>query len=156
MALVKKSDLHFYWNSEYAQSLVGLLCTETYSPLDHSFPSSLRQGIPALKPAPIVASYLGYPGTVGAEFNDYTIADKVGSSIIQSQTHNSRADSWFRANNTRTSINPLGELSSSYIYIGFGQLSSSVPTCAIDQTSDGLTAGVGRDRLLREAGVSPR
>eukprot|EP00752_Nemacystus_decipiens_P009479 g8475.t1 len=29
----------------------------------------------ALKPAPIVASYLGYPGTVGAEHTDYTIAD---------------------------------------------------------------------------------
>lgn len=38
-----------------------------------------RHGIPALKPAPIVASYLGYPGTVGAEFNDYTIADKVNA-----------------------------------------------------------------------------
>lgn len=38
---------------------------------------SHRPGIPALKPAPIVASYLGYPGTVGAEYTDYTIADRV-------------------------------------------------------------------------------
>lgn len=36
-----------------------------------------RHGIPALKPAPIVASYLGYPGTVGADYTDYAIVDKV-------------------------------------------------------------------------------
>ncbi|CAM9888575.1 unnamed protein product, partial [Ectocarpus sp. 4 AP-2014] len=35
-----------------------------------------RPGIPALKPAPVVASYLGFPGTVGAEYTDYTIADR--------------------------------------------------------------------------------
>lgn len=36
-----------------------------------------RPGVLALKPSPIVASYLGYPGTVGAEYTDYTIADRV-------------------------------------------------------------------------------
>ncbi|CAM9221466.1 unnamed protein product [Discosporangium mesarthrocarpum] len=34
-------------------------------------------GIPALRPAPIVANYLGYPGTIGGQYTDYTIADKV-------------------------------------------------------------------------------
>lgn len=41
-----------------------------------------RHGIPALKPAPIVASYLGYPGTVGANYTDYTIADRVSLFMI--------------------------------------------------------------------------
>lgn len=41
-----------------------------------------RPGILALKPAPIVASYLGYPGTVGAEHTDYTIADRVRDRTI--------------------------------------------------------------------------
>lgn len=36
-----------------------------------------RHGIPALKPAPIVASYLGYPGTVGSDYTDYAIVDSV-------------------------------------------------------------------------------
>jgi predicted O-linked N-acetylglucosamine transferase (SPINDLY family) len=36
-----------------------------------------RPGILAHRPAPVQASYLGYPGTMGAAFIDYVIADKV-------------------------------------------------------------------------------
>jgi predicted O-linked N-acetylglucosamine transferase (SPINDLY family) len=36
-----------------------------------------RPGIFAHRPAPIQASYLGYPGTLGADFIDYIIADPV-------------------------------------------------------------------------------
>ena len=35
-----------------------------------------RTGIVALRPAPVQVSYLGYPGTMGAEFIDYLIADR--------------------------------------------------------------------------------
>jgi predicted O-linked N-acetylglucosamine transferase (SPINDLY family) len=35
-----------------------------------------RPGILAHRPAPVQASYLGYPGTMGADFIDYLIADK--------------------------------------------------------------------------------
>ena len=36
-----------------------------------------RPGILALRPAPIQASYLGFPGTTGADFIDYVIADPI-------------------------------------------------------------------------------
>ncbi|SVB28826.1 uncharacterized protein METZ01_LOCUS181680, partial [marine metagenome] len=36
-----------------------------------------RWGILAYRPAPIQISYLGYPGTMGAEFIDYIIADDI-------------------------------------------------------------------------------
>ncbi len=36
-----------------------------------------RSGILAHRPAPTQASYLGYPGTMGADFIDYLIADKI-------------------------------------------------------------------------------
>jgi predicted O-linked N-acetylglucosamine transferase (SPINDLY family) len=36
-----------------------------------------RLGILAYRPAPVQVSYLGYPGTTGAKFIDYLIADKV-------------------------------------------------------------------------------
>jgi predicted O-linked N-acetylglucosamine transferase (SPINDLY family) len=36
-----------------------------------------RAGIFALRAAPIQVSYLGYPGTMGADFIDYLLADKV-------------------------------------------------------------------------------
>jgi protein O-GlcNAc transferase len=36
-----------------------------------------RIGILAQRPAPIQVSYLGYPGTSGADFMDYVIADKI-------------------------------------------------------------------------------
>src|SRR5262249_3901651 len=36
-----------------------------------------RPGILAHRPAPIQVNYLGYPGTMGADFIDYVIADEV-------------------------------------------------------------------------------
>jgi len=36
-----------------------------------------RPGILAYRPAPVQVSYLGYPGTMGADFIDYVIADKI-------------------------------------------------------------------------------
>lgn len=36
-----------------------------------------RLGIPACRPAPVQIHYLGYPGTTGAGFIDYLIADKI-------------------------------------------------------------------------------
>jgi len=40
-----------------------------------------RLGILACRPAPIQAHYLGYPGTIGADFIDYLITDKVVTPI---------------------------------------------------------------------------
>ncbi len=40
------------------------------------YTQDFRFGILAHRPAPIQASYLGFPGTMGAEFIDYIIADK--------------------------------------------------------------------------------
>jgi predicted O-linked N-acetylglucosamine transferase (SPINDLY family) len=39
-----------------------------------------RPQIAALRPAPIQVNYLGYPGTMGANFIDYVIADKIVAS----------------------------------------------------------------------------
>ncbi|MEA2993987.1 MAG: protein O-GlcNAc transferase [Alphaproteobacteria bacterium] len=36
-----------------------------------------RPGVLALRPAPIQVNYLGYPSTIGADFIDYVIADRV-------------------------------------------------------------------------------
>ena len=36
-----------------------------------------RPGILALRPAPIQVNYLGYPGTIGASYIDYLIADRI-------------------------------------------------------------------------------
>ena len=40
------------------------------------FTDGCRPGILALRPAPIQVSYLGYPGTMGAPYIDYIIADR--------------------------------------------------------------------------------
>ena len=40
------------------------------------FTDGCRPGILALRPAPIQVSYLGYPGTMGAPYTDYIIADR--------------------------------------------------------------------------------
>ena len=41
----------------------------------HGFTAGGRPGIFALRPAPVQVNYLGYPGTMGADFLDYVIAD---------------------------------------------------------------------------------
>ncbi len=38
-----------------------------------------RPGIPALRPAPVQVSYLGYPGTMGASWIDYRLTDRVAT-----------------------------------------------------------------------------
>ena len=43
-----------------------------------------RTGIFTLRPAPVQVNYLGYPGTLGADFIDYVIADRF---IIPEQDH---------------------------------------------------------------------
>ncbi|MEI6758687.1 MAG: tetratricopeptide repeat protein, partial [Chlorobium sp.] len=42
----------------------------------NGFTKNSRQGIFALRAAPIQVNYLGYPGTMGADYLDYLIADK--------------------------------------------------------------------------------
>ena len=39
-------------------------------------PRNSRTGILALRPAPVQVNYLGYPGTMGAPYIDYIIADR--------------------------------------------------------------------------------
>jgi protein O-GlcNAc transferase len=41
------------------------------------FTGDFRTGIMAMRPAPIQVSYLGYAGTMGADFIDYMIADRI-------------------------------------------------------------------------------
>ena len=41
------------------------------------FTKNARPGIFALRPAPLQVSYLGFPGTMGASYIDYLIADKI-------------------------------------------------------------------------------
>src|SRR5262249_41621716 len=41
------------------------------------FTQGARTGILAARPAPVQVSYLGYPGTMGASYIDYVIADRI-------------------------------------------------------------------------------
>ena len=43
--------------------------------LKGGYTGSARMGISACKPAPVQVNYLGYPGTMGASFMDYIVAD---------------------------------------------------------------------------------
>ena len=43
----------------------------------NGFTTGARMQVLAHRPVPIQVNYLGYPGTVGADFIDYIIADRV-------------------------------------------------------------------------------
>ena len=42
----------------------------------NGYTNTMRTGIFAYRAAPIQINYLGYPGTLGADFMDYIVADK--------------------------------------------------------------------------------
>lgn len=47
----------------------------------NGYTTGTRIGVMALRPAPIQLTYLGYPGTTGADFVDYVITDEVVSPL---------------------------------------------------------------------------
>ena len=49
-----------------------------------------RMQIPALRPAPIQVSYLGFPGTTGADFIDYIITDRIVTPEGQAVYHSEK------------------------------------------------------------------
>ena len=67
-------DVHGKSDEEVAKLLHDLEVDIAIDLMGHTQDS--RPGILAYRPAPIQASYLGFPGTMGAELIDYIIADK--------------------------------------------------------------------------------
>jgi protein O-GlcNAc transferase len=68
-------DLHALADEEIAQRLSNLEIDIAVDLTGHG-PDG-RPGILASRPAPIQVNYLGYPGTMGAAFIDYVIADSI-------------------------------------------------------------------------------
>ncbi|MGO9171349.1 MAG: tetratricopeptide repeat protein [Rhodomicrobium sp.] len=67
-------DIREKSDEEAAKLLYGLEASIAIDLKGHTQDS--RPGILAYRPAPVQASYLGYPGTMGASFIDYIIADE--------------------------------------------------------------------------------
>jgi protein O-GlcNAc transferase len=68
-------DMHGLSDREIAQGLRDLEIDIAVDLMGHG--PDARPGILAFRPAPIQVSYLGYPGTTGAGFIDYIIADSI-------------------------------------------------------------------------------
>ena len=76
---LKKSFDQFVEVGEKSDVEVAKLCRELNIDIAvdlNGFTQSARTGIFAHRAAPIHVNYLGYPGTLGAEYIDYIIADK--------------------------------------------------------------------------------
>jgi len=71
------------------------------------YTKSLRTSILALRPAPIQVNYLGYPGTMGADYFDYIIADRFTIPETQSRFYNEKIvylPDVFQANDSKRKI----------------------------------------------------
>jgi protein O-GlcNAc transferase len=71
------------------------------------FTQDARTGVLAMRPAPIQVNYLGFPGTIGADFIDYIVADRT---VIPEHQHDCYAEKvvWlpdsYQANDHRRTI----------------------------------------------------
>jgi predicted O-linked N-acetylglucosamine transferase (SPINDLY family) len=77
---VEASFEHFIDAKTYSDNQIANLVKE--SEIDilidlMGFTTDSRTGVIAQRPAPIQVNYLGYPGTMGAEYIDYIIADRI-------------------------------------------------------------------------------
>jgi predicted O-linked N-acetylglucosamine transferase (SPINDLY family) len=68
-------DVRYKSEHDVAKLLHGFKVDIAVDLVGHTM--NARPGILAFRPAPIQVNYLGYPGTMGADFIDYVIADKV-------------------------------------------------------------------------------
>ncbi len=75
---VKKAFDHFFIVSDYSDKQIAQLIRELEIDIAvdlMGFTQHSRTSIFAYRPAPIQVNYLGYPGTMGANYIDYLIAD---------------------------------------------------------------------------------
>lgn len=77
--LIANIDNFFDINNKSNQEAANLIAANNIDILIDlkGFTKDNRLGILALKPASIQITYLGYPGTTGADFIDYVITDKI-------------------------------------------------------------------------------
>lgn len=64
------------WDDDRIAALIQSLEIDVLVDLA-GFTTNSRPGIVARRPAPVQVSYLGFPGTMGAEYIDYFIADRI-------------------------------------------------------------------------------
>ena len=80
-ARVEKAFEHFI-DRQYSHDKRGRVAHARSRKMDiavdlKGFTKKARPGIFALRPAPIQVNYLGFPGTMGASYIDYLIADRI-------------------------------------------------------------------------------
>ncbi len=84
---LKESFERFVEVETYSDDQIGDLVRELEIDIavdQMGFTANSRTGIFAQRPAPIQINYLGYPGTMGAQFIDYIIADRI---VIPEKQH---------------------------------------------------------------------
>jgi predicted O-linked N-acetylglucosamine transferase (SPINDLY family) len=69
------ADIHALSDVEAAQRIAGDEIDILVDVMGYT--TGMRMGIVALRPAPVVVSFLQYPGTSGADFIDYLLTDRV-------------------------------------------------------------------------------
>jgi protein O-GlcNAc transferase len=79
-ARLQASNEHFIDAGSYSDGRIGKLIRE--SEIDilidlKGFTTNSRTSILARRPAPIQVNYLGFPGTMGANYIDYIVADRI-------------------------------------------------------------------------------
>jgi predicted O-linked N-acetylglucosamine transferase (SPINDLY family) len=95
-----------------------------------------RPGIAALRPAPVQVSYLGYPGTMGAEFIDYLVGDRFVTPASDAARYSEKLvllPHSYQVNDRRRAIGPtpsraeLGLPGQGLVFCSFNQVYKILP-----------------------------
>lgn len=77
---IKQACDHFVEANELADTQIAEIVRDREVDIlvdVNGFTQNARTGVAALRPAPVQVNYLGYPGTMGAPYIDYIIADQI-------------------------------------------------------------------------------
>jgi predicted O-linked N-acetylglucosamine transferase (SPINDLY family) len=142
LARIKNSFDHFIDAADRSDAEVARLLNELEVNIAvdlTGYTKSLRTSILARRPAPIQVNYLGYPGTMGADYIDYIIADRFivpdkekhlyGEKIVYLPDVFQANDSKRETGNTHVSRTEVGLPENAFVFCSFNNSYKITPNC---------------------------
>ena len=167
LARIKNSFDHFIDVTDRSDAEVARLLEELEVNIAvdlTGYTKNLRTSILARRPVPIQVNYLGYPGTMGADYIDYIIADRFivpdkekhfyGEKIVYLPDVFQANDSKREIGNSQVSRTEVGLPENAFVFCSFNNSYKITPNCfeiwmrLLDQVDGSVIWLLGGDSIL--------